>query len=101
MSEYSTPKTADPTIHAFLDTLEEWDELKYPNWNNYGAEPLSNVAIQKARIIANAMEKGGVFVAPLSSGGIQIEWENRDGDYFEIEIQPDGNIEGYAIKIKE
>ena len=101
MSEYSTPQTVEPTIHAFLDTLEAWDELKYPNWNNYGAEPLSNAAIQKSRIIADAMEKGGVFVAPLASGGIQIEWENKNGDYFEIEIQPDGNIEGYATKIKE
>lgn len=101
MSEYSIPKTVDPTIHAFLDTLQEWNELKYPNWNNYGAEPLSNIAIQKARIVADAMEKGGIFIAPLASGGIQIEWENKNGDYFEIEIQPDGNIEGYATKIKE
>lgn len=101
MSEYSIPKTVDPTIHVFLDTLQEWDELKYPNWNNYGAEPLSNIAIQKARIIADAMEKGGVFIAPLASGGIQIEWENKNGDYFEIEIQSDGSIEGYATKIKE
>ena len=101
MNEYSIPKTAEPTIHAFLDTLQEQDELKYPNWNNYRAEPLSNIAIQKARIIADAMEKGGVFVAPLASGGIQIEWGNKDKDYVEIEIQPDGNIKGYATRIKE
>ena len=101
MNKYSTPKTAEPTIHAFLNTFEECDELKYPNWNNYGAEPLSNIAVQKARIIADAMEKDGVFVAPLASGGIQIEWENKNGDYFEIEIQSNGNIEGYATKIKE
>lgn len=101
MSEYSTPKTVDPTIHAFLDTLQEWDELKYPNWNNYGAQPLSEKALTIAHIIADAMEKGGVFVAPLASGGIQIEWENKDGDYFEIEVYPDGYITGYATKIKE
>ena len=101
MSEYLTHPTVEPTIHAFLDSLESWDELKYPNWNNYNAKPLSADAIKYARIIADAMEKGGVFVAPLACGGVQIEWENKDGDYFEIEIHPDGQIKGYATRIKK
>ena len=84
-----------------MDSLESSDELKYYNWNNYNAAPLSTDAMKYARIIANAMEKGGVFVAPLACGGVQIEWENQDGDYFEIEIYPDGRIKGYATHIKE
>lgn len=96
MMEYSKLKTE---ISSFLDDFE--DDLWEPNWNGYGAEPITMVAMKKAYMIANAMDKGEVFVAPLTSGGIQFEWEDKDGNYFEIEINPDGTTECGAFSIKE
>jgi hypothetical protein len=58
-----------------------------PNWDSYGAKPISKDCISKAIELLDKMDKDvpPPFVAPLPSGGIQFEWETESG-YMEIVI---------------
>ena len=65
------------------------------NWDNDGASKISKTAIGTASAICNKVSIQP-FIAPLKSGGVQLEWEwNRNTNhecYLEFEIQPDGSI---------
>jgi hypothetical protein len=67
------------------------------NWDSYGAKAIDRecisqgVSIFKALIKLRAVAEAQIpapFVAPLSSGGIQIEWEEGER-YLEVSITPD------------
>lgn len=69
------------------------------DWDSYGAPPISNRAIDAARQLLLRLPRrlgeigdaGPYAVAPLASGGIQLEWRgNRRA--LEIEIDADGRL---------
>ncbi len=55
------------------------------NWDSYGARPISSVAAEKALAILERAQHWGdltqdtPFIAPLASGGIQMEWGSPNG----------------------
>jgi hypothetical protein len=75
------------------------------NWDSYGAKAISKDCISKSIDILNRIielrEDEGIyilppFIAPLSDGGIQLEWE-RESRYLEISISYDSSINCFAI----
>ncbi|HEU0074979.1 MAG TPA: hypothetical protein VFS30_13335 [Dehalococcoidia bacterium] len=84
-----------------LDALDEFVELE-PDWDSYGASPISEIAIEKARGILNwiaayaLLADGPEPVAvPLADGGVQLEWIG-DAEVLEIEVSPEGNFRFFA-----
>ena len=76
------------------------------NWDSYGGKPIKEHCIRNAFEILqyilelrdnNDIEVPTPFVAPISSGGIQIEWEVGDR-YLQIDLVPESSeIEYFAI----
>ena len=65
-----------------LDALTEFAKLE-DNWDSYGAIPITNGALEKAKYFLS-----GLFVCPTSGGGISISL--GDEEIF-IEIDGDGS----------
>lgn len=76
------------------------------NWDSYGGKPITENCINDAFKILqyildlrdiNNIEVPAPFVAPLSSGGLQIEWEEGDR-YLQIDLLSEtSEIEYFAI----
>ena len=76
------------------------------NWDSYGGKPINEHCINNAFEILqyllelrdiNGIEVPAPFVAPLSSGGLQIEWEEGDR-YLQIDLLSEtSEIEYFAI----
>jgi hypothetical protein len=64
-----------------------------PNWDGYGAEPVSLAAIQTALGILARMtvDVPEPYVLPTPLGGVQFEWHPRGID-LELEARADGNV---------
>jgi hypothetical protein len=88
--------------------LDELARLE-PDWDSYGARPVSAIAINQANrllldVARRYLELGYPevsrvkpwFIAPLADGGIQIEWRS-DAGAMEVEIGGDGRFE-YLIE---
>lgn len=73
-----------PWRKDLIKRIESFRELG-DNWDSYGSRKISEEAIKKAKYFID-----GLFVAPVSGGGIQIEL--GDGEVF-ILIHPDGTWE--------
>jgi hypothetical protein len=72
---------------AALDRLQELP----PNWDSYGAYPISSKSIKTAfTIVREVILKGAPdpIIVPTSAGGIQLEWHNAKCD-LEIEVTDD------------
>ncbi len=78
------------------------------NWDSYGGNTIEERCIMNAlEIIQYLLELNGKcdldvpapFVAPLSSGGIQIEWEEGDR-YLQIDLLPDSSNISYFVMDK-
>ena len=77
------------------------------NWDSYGAEPVSPKAISVAkrvlcRSIAALQQRGAknvhpFAIAPVSDGGVQIEWRGPAGSV-EVEIGPSGTLTALVSK---
>lgn len=91
---------ADTMLRPVLQVLDELERLD-PNWDSYGAEPVSRVAVARARALVQtvAEQLGGASgevarpagVSPLVDGGVQVEWSGPQGR-IEVEIAPDGTL---------
>lgn len=79
------------------ETSRLTDRLDYfarlgENWNGYGASPLPDTVIRRARnLVDHLPEKAKVF--PTAQNSIQFELDYQPGTYLEIEVFPDS----YAI----
>ena len=92
------------SLQLAFERLEELAGLG-PNWDSYGAAPISADAIAGAQrlLAAVAMEADnpagdGVrpyVVVPVANGGVQIEWRGPDAG-IEVAIGPDGDL-GYLL----
>jgi len=83
-----------------LDKLEEFRRLPQ-DWDSYGAPPISDAALARARGLLTALadrpdlardERARPAAAvPVATGGVQIEWEGPGGD-LELEVHQDGSV---------
>ncbi len=80
-----------------LRTLDEFAELD-ADWDSYGANPISEIAIEKARAILHWVAAYGILpegpepvAVPLADGGVQLEWLGNV-ETLEVEISPEGNF---------
>jgi hypothetical protein len=90
---------ADTVLRPVLQVLDELERLG-PNWDSYGAAPVSRVAVAQARqLVQTVFEQFGASgegarpdgVSPLVDGGVQVEWSGPHGR-IEVEIGPDGTL---------
>ena len=105
-------KGADSQVAAALQKINRRmaviERLK-GDWDSYGAEPPSELALSKIRsLIAEVMGRHAVTagmrsipftVAPVPDGGVQAEWRNGPR-IIEIEISPQGSF-GYLLLTKQ
>ena len=91
------------TLASTIKRLKELAQLE-ADWDSYGAEPVSSIALVtafelldavKERLSTKGKEALPQFIAPLADGGLQLEWSREQGD-IEIEIDPDGDL-GYVL----
>ena len=94
-------QSIDPVLPWWADVVERLVELRNlpPNWDGYGAEPLSVDAATRAAgfLAAVAMSFKGApepFIAPIHEG-VQIEW---DGPDYAIEIELRRNANRLVIE---
>ena len=83
-----------------LMRLEEFPSLE-PNWDSYGADPITPLAIRIARRIAECVTAShmatglpdlyALHAVPLAHGGVQLEWDT-EGQSLEVAIGPDGRL---------
>jgi hypothetical protein len=57
--------------------------------DSHGAQPISMEAL---------LTVGSMLVAPMASGGVQVEL-HRNGFDVEIEIGPDGKVQGASVEV--
>lgn len=69
-----------------IDKINSFREFK-DNWNGYGAEPLSNIVIDRALDLAKQLNPTPE-VFPTGRNSIQFEWES-DILYLELEVFED------------
>jgi len=91
------------SLAPIFERLKELAQLKV-DWDSYGAEPVSSVALVaafelldavKERLCRKVREPLPQFIAPLADGGLQLEWSGQQGD-IEVEIDPSGDL-GYVL----
>lgn len=71
-----------------LIKLKKISKLNYENWNGYHAIPISSIVVKRTRdIILKAVVQPEIF--PLSSSGIQLEYDKPDNSYLQFRIMPD------------
>lgn len=76
-----------------LKKLDEIEKLSQ-NWDEYGAEPLSQRLINETReLLKKIYIQPEIF--PTATGNIQIEYEKENGDYLEIQLTPEQHCEIY------
>lgn len=84
-----------------LEELARDKSLRKPNWDTYGAKPLSNEAVSKARSVLGQLPNNAEATAspvPTVTGGIQIEWHVGGKDY-EVEIDGDSDVASIVSQI--
>lgn len=72
-----------------IDRINDFAELNQQGWDNDDANPVTEIAIEKAIELVDLNFKyfDDVYVFPMREGGVQFEYEE-----IEIEIGPDGVI---------
>ncbi|MBE9130114.1 MULTISPECIES: hypothetical protein [unclassified Coleofasciculus] len=91
------------SLAPIFKRLKELAQLE-ADWDSYGAEPVSSVAIVTAFELLDALREQlsrkvrellPQFIAPLVDGGLQLEWSGQQGE-LEVEIDPNGDL-GYVL----
>jgi hypothetical protein len=97
---YKSPKTIKETnspavsgeVHAarLLKRFESLRSLR-DNWNGYGAQPIADHIIDRAyHFLLNVTpNQQPAIIVPTGSGTIQMEYEDLDTKYLELEIGDD------------
>ncbi len=94
-------------VSPIAETLERLQQIEGlgPNWDSYGSEAPSHVAVATAHSLiwavyirsVNAGQRPAVpySVVPLSGGGVQVDWRG-DAAAIEVEISSEGVL-GYLL----
>ena len=67
------------------------------NWNDNGAPRFSVRLIGTVRQIARSLPRQ-LDIFPTANDSIQLEYENRQGDYLEYEVFEDGHIKEFLCR---
>jgi hypothetical protein len=70
-------------------------------WDGHGGNPISRTVVDYACALLPRLVRPGVpppFIAPIPSGGLQLEW-HRNGWDLEIEISGPGRVYAYAREL--
>ncbi|MBI2940711.1 MAG: hypothetical protein HYY04_09775 [Chloroflexi bacterium] len=98
----------DPTtfVRPELEQLEGFANLE-PDWDSYGAAPISGKAISTARRLMTVVAEqfGDLLgervrpyaVAPVADGGVYVEWRGPGGQ-LQVQVGPDGNLTYLLVK---
>lgn len=70
-----------------MEKLSEIGKLK-DNWNGYGAHKFGSTVINNAKTMLRVL-KEQPFISPTARQSIQMEFDGKNGDYFEIEVFAD------------
>ncbi|MCL1469767.1 hypothetical protein [Argonema antarcticum] len=101
----SQPTLTDVSLNPTLERLKQLAQLE-PDWDSYGAEQVSSVALVaafeilvtvKEQLSNQVREPLPSFVAPLADGGLQLEWSSSLLD-IEVEIGPGGDFSYVLIQ---
>lgn len=66
------------------------------NWDGYGAPKIDLGCLVHADKIVSAMHHK-MFICPTHRGTVQIEWEDEQGNYIEIEIMSSGKCKAFYM----
>jgi hypothetical protein len=96
---------------AFSSVVQSWPDsmgdrlaqlLKLPpGWDGHSARPISRTIADYACSLLPRLVRPGIpppFIAPLASGGLQLEW-HRNGWDLEIEIEAPGQLYAYGREL--
>lgn len=99
----------EETVRDYIKRLDDFAELK-PNWDSYGAEPISGNAIDAASVLLMSLAARlepwfgsrvkPYVVVPLSSGGVQLEWRGPGGT-IEVEANAEGRLSYFLLSGSE
>jgi hypothetical protein len=84
-------------LPPYYQRLTEFAALP-ANWDSFGALPISSGAIDAARRLLFRIRNVSPYtLAPLASGGIQIEWRGHR-TALEIEVGPAGRLSSLLVE---
>lgn len=86
-------------LHDIYEKIIEMAKLK-ENWDGYHAPEIDKQCLVHATNIVSAMHNK-MFICPTGRGTIQIEWEDEDNNYIEIEIWPSGECKAFYMSGEE
>ena len=90
-------------VTSAIARIESFAELE-EDWDGYGAEKTSILAVAKAKEVWAQLEglsKFGHFIYPDTNGGVAIDFPDDFIDckyYLEVEIDRDGSMVAYGSK---
>lgn len=93
-------------IRHAVDAIASRPDLREAGWDTYAARPIDPGAARRAmRVLMTTSARFALagkempipWVAPLASGGIQLEWSSREA-YFEVAIEEKGRLHGVRGK---
>ena len=98
----SALKELEDTHLTFAGRIQHLQELE-PDWDGYGGVPITNEAAETTAtvlVIAKRLDEAleDPFIAPLPSGGLQVEWEVDSGNECLVVIPPDGTNVEYLLE---
>jgi len=84
-------------LHDELGTV--WQDCREPNWDGFGAMPVSNDMRQEARALLESFPLG--FPSPSigaePDGSLTLEWHRSPRRTLSVSITPDGNLHFAAL----
>jgi hypothetical protein len=109
-AEWNAARNEQATT-AFSSAIQSWPDsvgdrlaklLKLPpDWDGHVGRPISRTIVDYACALLPRLVRPGIpppFIAPLASGGLQLEW-HRNGWDLEIEIEGAGRLYVYAREL--
>ncbi len=93
-------ETYFPLLNAVLPEMQEvLAETSYPNWNGYGAEPVSMMSFERAKhfisLLPGSTPVPGVSASP--SGQILLEWYRAPKQLLSVSVSPIGQLHFSAL----
>src|SRR5690349_12448182 len=83
---------------VWLEQLESIEALP-ENWDSYGASRIASTAVAAARALLtelaarSATKLRPFHLAPIPTGGVQLEWKRPDSAALELWIDAEGQID--------
>jgi hypothetical protein len=100
-----TAEVQQQPFAACLDRLESIAALP-EDWDSYGASRIAPVAVSAARtLLSDLAARPGTtrllpfHIAPIATGGVQLEWKRTDGSALELWIDGAGNIDAVCDRV--